>query len=67
MRKASLSENDLAEAHRLQARATDPTKIRLASLERDGSISVIPREREPRILNVSVEDGVQTARIELDC
>jgi uncharacterized membrane protein YcaP (DUF421 family) len=66
MRKASLSENDLAEALRLQSKDTDPKKIRLAYLERDGSISVVPREEEPRILNVSVEEGVQTIRIKLE-
>ena len=65
MRKTSLTEKDLAEALRLQAKETDPAKIWLAYLERDGSISVVPREQEPRVLNVSVEEGVQTVRIEL--
>ena len=42
LRRANLSSNDLDEALRLNSRQTDPAKIRLAYLERNGSISVIP-------------------------
>ncbi len=66
MQAASLTENDLAEALRLEGRTPDVSQIRLAHLERNGSISVIPREREPRVLEVAVEDGVQTVRIALE-
>ncbi|MFN3651258.1 MAG: DUF421 domain-containing protein [Armatimonadota bacterium] len=66
LREASLSEKDLQEAMRLQAKRTDAEGIRLAYLERDGSISVIPEDPEPRILEVTVRDGVQTVRIQLD-
>ena len=37
----------------------------LAYLERDGQISAISLKREPRVLNVSVENGVETVRLEL--
>ncbi len=66
MQRANLSENDLAEALRLQANLTDPSKVRLAYLERDGSISVIPAGRELHVLDVSVEEGVQTVRVEFE-
>lgn len=65
MRATSLSEADLVEALRLQGREPDPSRIRRAYLERSGSISVIPRERAPRVVEVAVADGVQTVRIEL--
>ena len=35
-------------------------------MERNGSVSVIPGPSEPRIVDVSVTDGVQTVRIELE-
>ncbi|MDQ3802680.1 MAG: DUF421 domain-containing protein [Acidobacteriota bacterium] len=66
MRQAGLSEQDLTQALRMQNNHTDPANIRLAYLERNGSISVIPRKGEPRVFNVSVEDGVQTVRVELE-
>jgi len=65
MRRGSVSTHDLAQALRMQGNQTDPAKVELAYLERSGDISVIPRTSEPRILDVSVEDGVQTVRIEL--
>ena len=65
VQETGLSSHDLEQALRLQAQATDPAKVKLAYLERNGSISVIPFKSEPRILDVSVADGVQTVRIEL--
>lgn len=65
MRRASLSAADLAEALRLHGELPDPAKIQLAYLERDGRVSVIPCKPEPRILAVSIENGVPTVRIEL--
>jgi uncharacterized membrane protein YcaP (DUF421 family) len=53
------------QAIREQAQHTDPSKIRLAYLERDGRISVVVDKHEPRVINVSVDKGVQTVRIEL--
>jgi uncharacterized membrane protein YcaP (DUF421 family) len=66
MREAGVSDHDLEQALRLQARRTDPSQVRLAYLERDGSISVIPAEREPAVLDVRVEDGVQTVRVRIE-
>ena len=66
MRETGMSEHDLTQALRLQARQTDPSKVELAYLERGGSISVVPRRDEPRIIDVSIADGVQTVRIEID-
>ncbi|HEU4698435.1 MAG TPA: YetF domain-containing protein [Gemmatimonadales bacterium] len=66
LRRTGVSEHDLEQAIRLQARRTDASQIRRATLERDGSISVIPLEREPVILDVAVADGVQTVRVRVE-
>ncbi len=65
MRRASITANDLTEALRLQTNQTDPAKVQLAYLERNGRISIIPYPREPHIMDISVEDGVQTVRVEI--
>ncbi len=64
MREASLSQNDLDQALREQG-VSDPSGVRRAVMERDGTISVIKATSEPRVLDVAVEDGVQTVRISL--
>jgi uncharacterized membrane protein YcaP (DUF421 family) len=66
MRRSGVSANDLEQAIRLQARRTDPSQVRLAILERNGSISVIPAEREAAVLDVAVDDGVQTVRLRVE-
>jgi uncharacterized membrane protein YcaP (DUF421 family) len=66
MRRAGLSKNDLEQALRLRSNQTDLAKIQLAYLERNGGISVLPCKHEPRIVDVSVADGVQTVRIEIE-
>jgi uncharacterized membrane protein YcaP (DUF421 family) len=66
MRRANVTLADLAQVLRLQTNGTDPSKVRLAYLERNGEISVVPQQDEARIFDVSVEDGVQTVRIKLD-
>lgn len=65
MRRGNITRHDLTQAIRRRTKQTDPSKIKLAYLERDGEISVIPFKEEPQIVNVSVEKGVQTVRIEL--
>ena len=66
MRAAKISEHDLQQALRLQARESDPSKIKRAYLERNGSISIIPFDKEPRILDVTDEQGIPTIRIKLE-
>lgn len=66
MRRSGVSQGDLEEALRLQARDTDLSRVRAAYLERNGSISVLPGAPEPKVLEVKVEDGVQTVRLRLE-
>jgi uncharacterized membrane protein YcaP (DUF421 family) len=66
MQKTGIGPHDLEQALRLRGEETDLSKIKLAYLERNGSVSVIPYPPKPHIVDVSVEDGVQTVRIELE-
>jgi uncharacterized membrane protein YcaP (DUF421 family) len=65
MRRTNLSTRDLAEALRQQGKPPDVSKVQFAYLERNGRISVVAARDEPRIVVVSVAEGVQTVRIEL--
>jgi len=65
MRRTTLTSSDLAEAQRLAGMEPDTSDIQAAYLERSGDISVIPRRGEPRVVEVTVQAGVQTVRIEL--
>ena len=64
--KAGLSTHDLEQALRMQGSEPDPSKVKRAYLERSGSVSVMPFSSPPHIVDVSVMDGVQTVRIELE-
>lgn len=66
MHRARISKNDLIEAIRLQAMTTDPSTVHAAYLERNGKISIIPSASAPRILETTVNNGVQTVRIQLE-
>jgi len=66
MRQADISRDDLEEALRLRTGSSETTGIRQALLERNGEISVIKGPGQPpRVVEVRVEQGVQTVRIEL--
>jgi uncharacterized membrane protein YcaP (DUF421 family) len=64
MRRQRLSEGDLDEALRLNGRVEDRRKVKEARFERNGRVSVVQRA-EPKVVEVRVEDGVQTVRIEI--
>ena len=66
MKRVGITERDLNEALRIRAGTTDPKRFKRATMERNGSISVVPIDREPRILQVSVEEQVQNIRIQLE-
>jgi uncharacterized membrane protein YcaP (DUF421 family) len=65
MRRASITNEDLTGALRLQTNQDDPAKVQFAYLERSGRISVVAQKREPQLWIVSNAEGVQTIRIEL--
>lgn len=65
MQSSHISEADLMGAIRTSAQLGELTQVKEARLERSGDLSVIERESEPRIVEIKVEDGVQTVRVEL--
>jgi len=64
MLHSHISPHDLEEAVRLKGLETID-EVHLAYKERNGEVSVIERKKSPKILEVSVQDGVQTVRIEI--
>lgn len=65
MRKSHLSDDDLELALREEAQVTDVSRVQEARLERSGNISVLTRSA-PRVVEVEVQEGVQTVRIRID-
>lgn len=65
MRISKLGEKDLLQALRKKGGVESPEDVKSAYLERDGSITVIPRESKPKIIEIKVKDGVQTVKVEL--
>ncbi|CAN5669483.1 hypothetical protein BH24ACI2_BH24ACI2_13730 [soil metagenome] len=66
MRKSKIGENDLLQAAREKGKVETLDEIKTAYLERDGNITVIPKGSEPKIVEVKVENGVQTVRIVME-
>ncbi len=65
IRKSSISEQNLLEALRINGQRSDPNDVKVASPERSGDISVLPRHREPWVAEVTVKAGIQTVHIKL--
>ena len=59
-----ISTHDLDEFIRNKG-VDDVSKVRLAFKERNGEVSILPK-KEPIVLEVAVESGVQTVRIRLE-
>lgn len=66
MKKGRVSEDDLKEQLRLGINQKNLENIKEAYLERDGQISFIKDHRDPKVLDIKVENGVQTVRIKLE-
>ena len=64
MRKTHMTEHDLWEDLRGKS-VSDLAQVAEARLERSGQLSVIKAEREPKVVEVKVAEGVQTLRIEI--
>jgi len=65
MEASHLTEHDLMGELRLTGQVDDTGRVALAHLERSGDVSVIPQEGEPKVVEWSVEDGVQVIRLEI--
>ena len=66
MRASGITQNDLEQAMHLQLNHGDLSRVRRAYLERGGDISLLENEGDPKVVDVTVEDGVQTVRIEVE-
>jgi uncharacterized membrane protein YcaP (DUF421 family) len=66
MRRATISHKDLELEVRLNGNIEDYREAKAIYLERNGEITVVKGGREPRVIEVKVEDGVQTVRIQLE-
>jgi uncharacterized membrane protein YcaP (DUF421 family) len=58
----------LRENLRTNSHRTDPAQVREAYYEPSGNVSVIPKKEEgkPHVVEVDVEEGVETIRIALN-
>lgn len=65
MQKSHISEKDLRGALRRNGSVEDPADVKVAYLERSGDVSVLTKKSEPRVVEVTVEAGVQRVRIEI--
>ncbi len=65
MKAGQITREELLTAVRAGVGSEDLDEVECAYLERNGDISVIKRKGSPRIIEVKVEQGVQTVRIEL--
>jgi uncharacterized membrane protein YcaP (DUF421 family) len=61
-----ISQGDLDATLRLTGKLSDPSQVKIARLESSGDISVLPKDKSPQVLEVTVEDNVQTIRIQLN-
>lgn len=66
LKKSDITSEDLLQEIRTVGQTEDLRSIKKAFFERSGDISVIKFDRQPRILEVKVEEGVQIIRILLE-
>ena len=64
MRRSHLSEHDLREEMRINANIDDFAEIQSAYKERSGEVGIVKKKRQAQVVEMHVEDGVQTIRIE---
>jgi len=65
LRKAHISEHDLLESLRMHVFSDDLSRMKAAYKERSGEIGFVKREPTPKVVEIAVQAGVQTVRIEL--
>ncbi len=66
MEASKLGENDLLQALRQKANVEKPDDVKSAYLERDGTITVIPKGCETHVVDVEVKENVQTIKIQIE-
>lgn len=66
MKKAHISRGDLEMEMRNEISCNNLNEIEQAFLERSGKISFIKYPSDPKIIDIKVEEGVQTIRIKIE-
>ncbi len=66
MRRNQISKNDFMMHLRLDGKLTDVKNVKEAYLEKGGRISIIPKNLEPKIIDIEVKEGIQVVRILLE-
>jgi len=65
LQKSHISEHDLQEELRLHA-LDDVQRVRQAYKERNGDVSVLKKKEPPKTIDIAVQSGVQTVRLQLE-
>lgn len=65
LNNAAITDQELKSALRNNGDDPDLSLIQDAWIERDGSISIVTKSSDPKIVDITVREGVQTVRIEL--
>ena len=65
LRQSHISEHDLIEQLR-QHGLDDLKQVRAAYKERSGEVSVLKKKEPPQTIDIAVQDGVQTVRLQLE-
>lgn len=66
LQRSHITPSDLQSTLRLNSQCTSPSQVSIARLERSGQISIVPQSQPPQVIDVAVEDGVKTIRIQLN-
>lgn len=66
MEESKIGKNDLLQALRQKGGVEKPEEVKSAYLERDGSITVIPRNCESHVVEIDVKENVQTIKIKIE-
>jgi len=65
LRRSHISKADLMEELRLNGCVNELEAVQLAYKERSGEVSVVKRKPQPEVIDVGIESGVKTVRIEI--
>ena len=66
MEASKIGKNDLLQALRQKGGVEKAEEVKSAYLERDGSITVIPRSCDSHVIEVEVKENVQTVKIKIE-
>jgi uncharacterized membrane protein YcaP (DUF421 family) len=66
MHRAHISKHDLDEELRLNANVADVNEVQIAVKERSGEVGVVKRKVRPHVVDVTVQEGVQSIRIVIE-